>query len=139
MRSALRQKNPYTALLAPGYGRLFDHPVQLALARLIFSKRLKLGLRLLTSYSDLAARYYRKNIQKLSVGDYIAINYENLCQSPAQVIAQILDFLQIGTSPRVSFERLINPRPLRLLPETEESLPEIRQQLKPVLSLHGYD
>lgn len=139
MRSALHKKNPYTALLAPGYARLFHHPVQLVLARLIFSDRLKLGLRLLTSYSDLAARYYRKHIQKLSPDDFIAINYERLCQSPAQVIAQVLEFLNLSSKAQVSFDNLINPRPVRLLPEIEQALPEIRQQLRPVLSLHGYD
>ncbi len=139
MRSALHRKNPYTALLAPGYSRLFDHPFQLSLARLIFSKRLKLGLRLLTGYSDYAARYYKKQIQKLSTDDFIAINYEKLCQTPARVIGKILDFFQLSSSARISFEHLVNPRPLRLLPEIEESLTEIRQQLQPVLSLHGYD
>lgn len=139
MRSALYRKNPCTALLAPGYSRLFDHPVQLSIARLIFLKQLKLGLRLLTSYSDFAARYYNKHIQKLSTDDFIAINYEKLFQSPGRVIGKILDFIQLGSPVRVSFEQLVNPRPLRLLAEIEESLPEIRQQLQPVLSLHGYD
>lgn len=138
MRSALAKKNPYTALLAPGYARLFRRPLQLFLARILFSSRFGIGLHLLTQYSLQAIKYFLEYIGSLSYEEHISIRYEDLCHDPEMTINRILKHFGLHVKKNLAYDALIRPRSPNFLPEIKQNYKQIQKRLEPVLSRYGY-
>ena len=138
MRSALAEMNPYTALLAPGYARLFRRPVQLFIARLLFSSHLNMGLRLLLQYSSMAGRYFLKYIGSLSQKEYVSVRYEDLCERPEDMISRVLRHLGFKPEKDIRGTETVDPRNPDLLPEVTENYTLIRQQLRTIMEMNGY-
>ncbi|MEG3926738.1 hypothetical protein [Microcoleus sp. D3_18a_C4] len=137
-RLMLSVKSPYTQLISKRYRKIFDNPLRRLLFRIKYSSLFGLGIRQVTQTSMLATTYFWENIRALPTTDYISIKYEDLCQSPESTILKVLEFLQLETKTTVDYERSIAPRPVKLLPEVENSYDEICRKLQPYLVHCGY-
>lgn len=138
IRSALEIKNPYIAALANWYNKLFDTPCRLSLARFLFSSHIDLGLRIVTHGVYTAARYFLKNVGKLPNTHYFSIRYEDLCESPDTTMLSLLRSLGVEPYPVLTYDALIAPRPVRLLPEVARKRTSICKRLEAYCTYHGY-
>ena len=64
----------------------------------------------LTLYTTKAAKYYLKNINKLSRQDYTIITYEDLCKNPHKNIDTIMKFFNLKPKQTIDFRSYIKPR-----------------------------
>jgi len=137
-RSMLADQNPYVSLLSPRYGRLFNRPITLAIARLFWASRHNLGARLL-------ARAYVQNCSRASqerralpAGDRFDVSYERLCSSPNNTIAEILDWLSVNSTELPDLARNVSPRSGGILPEIERLQPRLATALQEYYKEFGY-
>lgn len=137
-RSILSSTNEYTLLLSRKYREIFNNPLKTFLFRLLYSSSFDLGLRRVTKEKVRLMTYFMENIDNLSKTDYVSVTYEELCNAPKQTIFKILGFLGLDPTANLEYENLIQPRPIKLLPEVERKYQEIYQQLKPYFDYHGY-
>ncbi|MGD1914035.1 MAG: sulfotransferase [Rivularia sp. (in: cyanobacteria)] len=138
-RSLFASQNPYTTLVDPWYPQLFKNPLKLFSSRIRNSKYFNLGLRQYIKHSIESTNYFLENIDSLPQKDYVSLRYEDLCEAPEANINRILEFL--GLEPRVALEykKLIQPRPMELLPEVQKNRKQIYQKLQPYFDYHGFD
>lgn len=139
IRSALSHKNEYTYLISKRYRTIFEHPLKLFLYRLLYSSSFNLGLRRVTQTSITEITYFLENIDSLSTTDYTSITYEELCSSPEITILQILQFLGLEAQEILDYKKLIQQRPLKLLPEVEQKYDAIMKQLKSYCAGFNYN
>lgn len=139
IRSLLESKNGYAALTARWYQELFDNPIRLFGARLLFSPTFPILERTVARHVTLICDYFSRNISLLSPRDYISLRYEDLCEDPDSAIGRTIDFLGVQHSPAGSYKRYIDARSPQLLPEAVKAFHRIRGRLQPYLALHGYD
>lgn len=137
-RSLIFDWNEYTALLAPQYREMFSNPIRRGFIRLLCSKRLGLELRQSVQASVEATTYFMENIGALPAQDYISIKYEDLCESPAATIGQIMTFLNIEDCSNLDYAQIIEPRSLNLLPEVQKRAKQIQQKSRAYCDYHGY-
>ena len=137
-RSMIFDWNDYTALISPLYAEIFGNPIKRSLIRLLYSKRFGLGLRQSIQTSIKATTYYMENIGALPAQDYISIRYEDLCNSPAATIGQIMTFLNIEDRSNLDYAQIIEPRSLNLLPEVQKRAKQIQQKSKEYFDYYGY-
>ncbi|MEG3850714.1 sulfotransferase [Microcoleus sp. herbarium19] len=138
VRLVLSVKSSYIQLISKRYHEIFDNPMRRLLFRVMYSSLFGLGVRRVTQTSMLATTYYLENIQSLPTTDYISIKYEDLCQSPESTILKVLEFLQLEAKTTVDYDKELAPRPVKLLPEVENSSDEICRKLQPYLVHCGY-
>ena len=138
-RALLAEKNAYVALLARWYAQLFERPVQLFAARLLFSSHLDLGLRIGTRHVVRATTYFLQHVDSLPKTDHISIRYEDLCEDPERSVFRILKFLDLKHRSTLAYDTFIEPRSLRLLPEIARKYDRICRKLQPYFAYHGYD
>lgn len=139
-RNVLAVKDRYVALLSRAYDNLFDdsQKAKLFLTRLLVSRRMDLGVRLAATALAVSHRYYLKNIHALSRADYLSLRYEDLCERPQALLAQILTFAGVDAPLETAKSTPSKPRPAQLLPEIERRRAEIRLLMGPYMQLHGY-
>jgi hypothetical protein len=138
-RSLLTARNAYVALIARWYAQLFDRPLQLFAARLLFSSHFDLGLRIATRHVVRATTYFLQHVDSLPETDHISIRYEDLCEDPETSVIRILRFLGLKQKSALVYDTFIEPRPLRLLPEVARKYDGLRQRLQLYCAYHGYD
>jgi len=132
MRTLLRDKSAYMAMLSPWYNKLFYHKLHLYYYKFLYSHNLPIRsiqtLRRMTKTTN----QFLENINNLEETEYISITYENLCKQPETIITNILKFLEMPLPEYVNYQEYIKPR------KTEE-LNEIRKIKKTTLKkLHSY-
>jgi hypothetical protein len=138
-RSILSSRNEYIVLISQQYKQIFDNPLQRFVYPLLYSSFLDLGLRRVTKEAVQSTTYFLENIDALPQRDYVSVTYEDLCKAPEATILKILGFLGLEARATLAYDSLIQPRPLKLLPEVERKYDEIRQKLQPYFAYHGYD
>jgi hypothetical protein len=138
IRSALMEKNEYVALIAGWYRQLFQQPLRLYWARLMFSSYFNLGLRITTRHVSLATNYFLSHISQLSERDYISVRYEDLCQDPQLTIGQIMDALELKVKKNLEYQSLIVPRSDELLAEVKKNQTVIYKKMKRYCEYFGY-
>jgi len=138
VRLVLSVKNSYLQLISKRYREIFDNPIRRLLFRFLYSSFFGLGVRRVTQTSLLSTSYYLENLKSLQTTDYISIKYEDLCQTPESTILKVLEFLQLEAKTTVDYERAIEPRPVKLLPEVQNSYDEICRKFQPYLVHCGY-
>jgi hypothetical protein len=141
VRSLLRSRNAYHALLAESYDRLMERPVLLFLARLMFSSRFGLGTRVVGRQVTRDARYFLDNVHSLALSDYVSVRYEDLCRDPGAVVNEILRFLALPENAHVPYRSFIRVRERRPAPAGDGNPNAIlrRVDLKPYLAYCGYE
>jgi hypothetical protein len=124
MRSLLRERNEYHALLAGSYDRLMRSPARRRIAWWIF--RSSLGTRIVGRQVARAANYFVRNIHRLNSDRYVCIRYEDLCRDPRSLIGEIMDFLGVEQNTDLAYESLVRaseaPLPDRLGASQEKLL-----------------
>ena len=105
----------------------------------MYTKYFNLGLRRVTKASIESATYFLENVESLPEKDYLCLRYEDLCKAPEATIQKILGFLALEPRVTLEYEKLIKPRSIKLLPEVQRQYEQIRNQLQPYFTHHGYD
>jgi hypothetical protein len=117
-RLLLSKKFEYHAMVVQDYGRLFEKPIKLAMARLVFSSKLPLMTELVYRDVSRSCDYVRQNVGKL--GDRaMGVTYPELCADPTQVVRRVLEFLKLPASSR-DYSNMISKREPDILPEVEQ-------------------
>ena len=138
-RTLLSSWNPYNALMSQFYIQRFKNPIKRFTDRLKHGKYFNLGVNLVTKTSIECANYFLENIESVPEQDYAMISYDDLCKAPEATIKNILGFLELQPQVDLEYEKLIKPRPIKLLPEVQKQYEQIRNQLQPYFTYHGYE
>ncbi|MDY6940504.1 MAG: sulfotransferase [Cyanobacteriota bacterium] len=138
-RTLFSEWNEYTALLSKQYREIFNKPWLRYFYRVIYSQFLELGLKQVIKGTIESTSYFLENISAIPESDYINIKFEELCQEPEATIGKILTFLSLEPTETIDYDRLIQPRPVQLLPEIERNTDRICDRLQPYLTALGYD
>jgi hypothetical protein len=138
-RTLLSSWNAYTALIAQWYTQIFKNPVKRYLYQLLYSSYFDLGLSRVTKQSIKSTTYFLENIDLLPNTNYLCIRHEDLCEVPEATIQKILQFLGLEARLTLEYQKLIKPRPIKLLPEVERKYKQIGQQLQAYFAYHGYN
>jgi len=139
IRSLLASRNGYAALTARWYRDLFDSPIRLAGARLLFSTQMHLLERIVARHILRVVSTFMQNRGLLTAKDCLSLRYEDLCQDPDGNIRRALDFLGVQHRPIESYQGYIDRRTSKLLPEANSAFQRIGERLRPYLALHGYE
>lgn len=141
MRSLLRDRNPYHALLARFYDRLMDRPWRVRLTRLLFTSRFGVGTKVVAWQVARTARYFLDNVRALPEGDHVSVRYEDLCRDPEAVVNRILRFLGEDENHEVKYRDFIRERAARRGDDGDGDPEAVLRhlQLKPYLAYCGYD
>lgn len=132
-------ESAYTTLIYQEYSEILNNPLKNLLYRFLYSNYFNMGLRRVTKSSIESTTYFLENINSLPKTDYISLGYEELCQFPEQTIVKILNFLGLQAEAVLEYDKLIEKRPIQLLPEVSRKYSEICQKLEPYLNYFGYD
>ena len=117
-RLLLSKKFEYHAMVVQEYARLFERPIKLAMARLVFSSKLPLMTELVYRDVSQSCDYVRDNVGKL--GDKaMGVTYPELCANPTQVVHRVLEFLKLPPTSR-DYSDMIRKREPDILPEVEQ-------------------
>ncbi len=117
-RLLLGKKFEYHALVVQEYRRLFEQPLKLALARLVFSERLPLMTEMV--YRDVSRNcdYVVNNVGKLG-NRAMGVTYPELCGDPTHAMRRIIGFLGLPEEGLRDYSDMIRKRERNILPELE--------------------
>ncbi|WP_414621094.1 sulfotransferase [Calothrix sp. CCY 0018] len=138
-RSLFASYSPYNALLDKSYSELFKKPAKLFSCRIRNSKWFNLGLEQYLKQSIRFSDYFLENIESLSEKNYLSLRYQDLCEAPEVNIHRILEFLSLEPRVTLDYQKLIQPRPIELLPEVKKHRKQITEKLQPYFAYHGFD
>lgn len=127
-RSVFAAPNGYAAMIADWYAETVQSPLRRFGAQLLFGPRL--GPRIVTRHVNRAAGYFLAHHAALPPAQVIEVRYEDLCERAGQEVGRLLDFLGIDGGDPATYDAMIQPRPLRLLPEVEAREEAIRSRLR---------
>lgn len=136
VRTGLRIRNPYLALMSRWYARMFDRPAQRIVATMLFSSQL--GLRITCRHVVRATQYVMQHTDMLPAADVMSLKYEDLCADPDGSVGAILTFLGLEAKTPISLRSLIAPRSLPQSPEISEKHARLRRQMQPFFERYGY-
>jgi hypothetical protein len=118
LRSFFRERDEYHFLLHNRYRRMYQRPIQLALARMIYSERLGLFVRQVSHYVSSNFDYILEHVDDLGE-TAIGLTYQELCRRPNTVVQRVLAFLgETERTPR-DYSDMIQTRTSPILPEVE--------------------
>jgi hypothetical protein len=138
IRSMLAARNPFVAMLAPWYAKLYERRLQLSAARFFDASPFDLWVRLVGLHTIRVARYFLANIGALPAADYVSLTYEELCRRPDETMERILRFAGVADAGRHRWSDSISPRATRPLPEVQRKYRRLAPRLQPFLEFHGY-
>jgi hypothetical protein len=116
LRQMIHEKSEYHALMLHRLRALYDNPVKLALARMVYSKHLPLMLIQTSRYVSRNCDYILDNVDKL--GDAaIGLSYPDLCGDTNRQMSRILSFLHLDERTPQDYSRIIRTREPAVLPE----------------------
>ncbi len=138
-RSLLKTKSPYSTLISKQYNKMYDNPWHLLYQRLLNSVFSSRSLHRATQDVAKALAYFIENVNSVPNTDYICIKYEDLSQDTETVVLRILNFLGLEPKSPLSYNTVIESRPLRLLPEIEVKYDNLYQELRLYFDYFGYD
>ncbi len=125
LRALIQERNPYMALLSPGYARRFERPLRKRLVQgIITTSRLNIAVRNRTRAFVRAVDYYLTNIAQLPPEVYLEVTYEALCADPTGVVNGITSFLQRPGGHPIN-PQAVKPRPLKLARDVQRYQPAI--------------
>lgn len=125
-RLLLGKKFEYHAMVVQDYAELFEKPMKLAMARMVFSSKLPLMTELVYRDVSRSCDYVLENVGKL--GDKaMGVTYPELCANPTQVVERVLEFLKLPASGR-DYSKMIRKREPDILPEVEQRRSRIEKR-----------
>jgi hypothetical protein len=118
LRQTFEKKSEYHALVFRRYRELYDNPLKLGLARLVYSEHLPLMILQTSRYVSRNCDYIMNNAGKL--GDAaVGLTYPQLCGDTNAQILRILNFLGIKERTPRDYSKIIREREPKILPEVE--------------------
>jgi hypothetical protein len=118
LRQMIHQKSEYDALMVHRLRALYDNPVKLALARLVYSDQLPLMILQKSHYVSRNCDYVMNNVDRL--GDVaMGLTYPQLCEDTNYQIRRIIDFLQLKEKVPTDYSQIIREPEPAILPEVE--------------------
>ena len=120
MQILLQNKSTYMAMLSPWYDQVFDSNIRLRYYRFVYSSRTP--IRVTSSIKRIAneTNIFLKNIDVLLKDEeYINVRYEDLCQDPRSIIADIMKFLDMPLQSNLNYLDFIKPRKTVFLKELQ--------------------
>jgi hypothetical protein len=118
LRQMIHQKSEYHALMFHRLRELYDNPVKLALARLVYSEHLPLMILQTSRYVSRNCDYILNNVEKLG-NSAMGLTYPQLCGDTNNQIRRILNFLELEEKTPCDYSKLIRGREPAVLPEVE--------------------
>ena len=128
IRSMLKHKNEYLALVVGRYRRIYESPIKLALARFICSERLPILFQQVFRNISCNCDYVLQNVGCLGGNTATGLSYPELCKSPTLTARRILEFLGLQEKTHRDYSSLIKPRRARLAPEVKKRLDLIKKR-----------
>jgi LPS sulfotransferase NodH len=140
VRTSWYEGNPLNQLRSETYTKLQRSWLFSTFIRWMTSprSRVQLGRRFITQRLCRNETYFIRKIETLSPNEYISIRYEDLIIDPNEVIARILEFLQVEVRVKVNYRQYVQPRPIRLLPEVKREEEKLYQTFHEILTYHRY-
>jgi len=136
--SMLSTSNAYIAAISQQYAKLYQNPWRLWYRRLRNSLFFQRSLNNATGGVAQGLDYFIKNVNSLPKTDYISVRYEELAQEPEKVVLSVLNFLQLQPESPLSYDTVIESRPLSLLPEVAKKYDQLHQELQPYFDYFNY-
>jgi len=136
-RLLLNEKSPYVSIILKQYNQLYDYRLLLYNFRMLTGSLSPIGMIILTIFSSLRIKKYLKNIEKLPKDSYTVLKYEDLCETPNEVMNEILDFLKIETK-NIDFSTYVKPRQTNLDPSVIKLQGFIYKNMKNYFEKFGY-
>ncbi len=136
--SMLSTKNAYIATISQQYAKLYENYWRLWYRRLRNSLFFQRSLSTASRDVSQALDYFIENVNSLPKTDYITLRYEELSQEPEKVVLSILNFLQVQPESPLSYDTLVESRPLSLLPEVARKYDQLHQELQPYFDYFNY-
>lgn len=118
LRQMFDKKSEYHALMVPRYRELYENPLKLALARLVYSEHLPLMILQSCHYVSRNCDYILENVDKLG-NAAVGLTYPELCGDTNKGIRRILDFLELQEKTPKDYSKIIRAREPAILPEVE--------------------
>ena len=134
-RTLMKEKNEYTAIFSKSYTKIFSNPLLLFLTRAFYSWT-PFGLLKVIRTCSAGTKYFLKNKNLLSDGDFISIKYEDLCKEPNKIIGDILKFLDLNSD--IDFTKFIKPRNLKFGSDVDFFKKYIYSKMKPYFEYFKY-
>lgn len=140
MQKNWHQGNPYTAMLSKTFASAQKRPALRAFMRWATNphSRIRLAQRGIVYRAKQSMRYFLDHIDQLPSEQFISLGYEDLCQDANWQMRRVMEFLELEFQSTCDFQEEISPRPTRLLPGLERSLPSLERQFAPLIHYHGY-
>lgn len=138
IRSLLREKNAYAAMLSRRYEKVWRTPIKPFAGRLVYSPLLPLLIRRVMNWVVSGAGYYMKNISALPESDYVSLRYEDICSDLQGQIERILSFLGLAPSRDFRTAPGIRQRTLPLSPDLRRSKGRISSRMRDYFERFGY-
>jgi hypothetical protein len=132
----IRQRNPYTELLARGYTQFSENPLLHLPLRAVFVEAPELAAVMLARMAAHATKYYLENIARLPADSYISVTYEQLCSRSRETLERIMQTL--GTKNTIDPQTLIQPRDVPIDPAIQKLAPYIMTIMRPYCEAFGY-
>jgi len=138
LRTLLKDKSEYMALLSSSYNKLFKSRLSLAYYRFLH-RYLKpyIVKKQINRLAD-ATNFYLENIESIDNGNYINLKYEDLCKNPDKEMDKVLNFLKLKPLKLIKFSNFINPRKTTNLIELEKRKNYIYKKMKPYYNRFSY-
>ncbi len=138
MRTLLRYKSHYMALLSPWYNNLFDNKTMLYYYRFLYSHYTPIRSVSAVKKMVESTNFFLENIDNINKKNYINVTYEELCKKPNEKISDIMKFLNLETKQKIRFDDYISPRKTVLLKEIQKKKKYINRKMNKYLSYFGY-
>jgi len=138
-RSAWSKKSNSLAIRWPLYNQTFENFLLRSYRWILESEYFDLGVHRAMKRHVEKTTYFLQNIDSLQNQDYVSVRYEDFCKQPEVTILKILGFIGLKARATLDYEKLIEPRPLDLLPEVERNSEQIKKLLQPYRTYCGYE
>jgi hypothetical protein len=134
-RSLIKSKNPWLAKIDRSYDAVFDSPQLLQAIHL--STLRPQGLQLVFDKLCNAYNFYLKHIQHLATEHVVSIRYEDLCNTPSDVLRRIIHTLDLPIGEE-HIDVRPSPRKMAILPEVERIYRANAERIEPYLNYFHY-
>jgi hypothetical protein len=138
MKTLLKNKSEYMAMLSADYSRVFDNKILLNYYRFIHSSFLPIRSNQVITQLTNRTDYFIKNIKTINNKDYVSIRYEDLCENPNEEIKKIMHFLKINFLTKIDLKAFIKPRKTVILKELKIREDYIMEKMEKYLKYCGY-
>ena len=138
LRTLLKQKSEYMALLSPSYDKMFSNKILYNYYKFMYNSLSSITTNKAIKNLANRTKYFLENIESIEKNDYILTRYEDICNKPNDEIKKIMNFLKIKPQLKTDFSTYIKPRKVDILKELRKQEDYIAKTIEPYLKYFGY-